>query len=209
MVSMKFEACSSDSWVPVSSQAVPRPRSSTRPRPRAGSEARGDLEYVIVVEIQPGDGVVRAWLRGLLLDTARAAGLVELDHAVALRVAQAVREYGSPLGLLVGPAQLLRQPMTVEQVVAEHERGRIRTHERAPDRKGLGEPTRRRLLGVLQRQAPLAAIAEQTLERGQVGRGRDQQVVADPGEHQRSERVVHHRLVVNPQQLLSGPGPGA
>ena len=49
----------------------------------------------------------------------------------------------------------------------------------------------------------LRAIAEQALEPScSCGRGDDQHV-ADAGQHQRRQRVIHHRLVVDRQQLLA------
>ena len=45
-------------------------------------------------------------------------------------------------------------------------------------------------------------VAEQPPEAGQVVRGADQQDLPDAGEHQRRQRVVDHRLVVDREQLL-------
>src|SRR5204863_5867505 len=56
---------------------------------------------------------------------------------------------------------------------------------------------------VADRDAPLRAVAEEGLEARHVVRRADQEDVADAGEHQRAERVVHHRLVVHRQQLLA------
>ena len=59
-----------------------------------------------------------------------------------------------------------------------------------------------------------AAVAEQLLEARGVLRGGDDQDVADAGQHQRGQRVIDHRLVVDRQQLLGdrqggGVQPGA
>ena len=107
---MKFDACSSASCVPVSSQAMPRPSTSTCRSPHSryarftsvisssprgdGFEVGGHVEHAVVVEVEPGDRVGRLRLRRLLLEADRAARLVELDDAVALRVAHAVGEHG-------------------------------------------------------------------------------------------------------------------
>ena len=53
------------------------------------------------------------------------------------------------------------------------------------------------------RDAPLRAVAQQPLERRQVLRRRDDQDVPDARQHQRRERVVDHRLVVDRQELLA------
>ena len=59
-------------------------------------------------------------------------------------------------------------------------------------------------------------IAEEPLELRRVVRGGDDQDVSDPGQHQRAEGVVDHRLVVDGHQLLADahgdgvqPGPAA
>jgi hypothetical protein len=49
----------------------------------------------------------------------------------------------------------------------------------------------------------LAAVAQQGFEARGVLRGADQQDVADAGQHQRGQRVIHHGLVVHRQQLLA------
>ena len=48
-----------------------------------------------------------------------------------------------------------------------------------------------------------AAAAQQAAEGRQVLRRADEQDVPDAGQHQRAERVVHHRFVINGQQLLA------
>jgi gamma-glutamyl phosphate reductase len=62
------------------------------------------------------------------------------------------------------------------------------------------------LLGVADRNAPLAAVAEQIAKPRQIVRRGNQQDVAHAAEHQRAERVVNHRLVVDGQQLLGRYG---
>ena len=66
------------------------------------------------------------------------------------------------------------------------------------------------------RDAELRAVAEQPLELLGVVRRGDDQDVADAGQHQRRQRVVDHRLVVDRHQLLADaqgdrvqPGAGA
>src|SRR5580658_6099612 len=93
--------------------------------------------------------------------------------------------------------------MTVEEIIAEYERNRIRANKAATENERLGEALRSRLLGVAQRQPPLATITKQTLKRRQIDRCRDHEDVADPGQHQSRQWVIHHRLVVDRQQLLA------
>ena len=60
-----------------------------------------------------------------------------------------------------------------------------------------------RLDGVGDRDPELAAVPQQPLEPADVVGRRDQQHVADAGEHQRRQRIVDHRLVVDRQELLA------
>ena len=73
----------------------------------------------------------------------------------------------------------------------------------APMRKACASPSGLRLLGVLDVEAELAAVAEQRLEAVLLVRRGDHQDLADAGQHQRRQRVVDHRLVVDRQQLLA------
>ena len=161
------------------------------------------------VEVEAGDGVVGLGVGRLLLDGDGVVVLVELHHAEALRVVHAVAEdRGAAARLSVGggPPQVAGEPVAVEDVVAEHERARLARAELAADDEGLGQPVRRGLLGVGEADAEVRAVPEQALEVGQVGRGGDDQDVADARQHEGGERVVDHRLVVDGQQLLARHG---
>ena len=97
-----WAASSRESCVPVSSQAVPRPRISTWSRPASrysrfrsvissSPRARGlqsrarEVAPPRVVEIEPRDGIVRLRLGGLLLEREHAAVRGELHDAVGGR----------------------------------------------------------------------------------------------------------------------------
>ena len=94
--------------------------------------------------------------------------------------------------------------VAVEDVVAEDQRRRRSGDEIRADDIGLGEPLRARLLCIGQGQAPARSVAEQMAEPRQVLRRRNDQDFADPREHERGQRVVDHRLVVDRDQLLAG-----
>src|SRR5207248_2763014 len=59
------------------------------------------------------------------------------------------------------------------------------------------------LLGVLEIQADVGPVAQEVAKTGQVLRGGNEQNVADPGQHQRRERVIHHGLVEDGEKLLA------
>ena len=139
---------------------------------------------------------------------------VELGDAIAFGVVHVVGEDGCAGTTLVGIAENLVEVVTIEDVVAENQRGVTVADEVGADDEGLGETVRAGLDGVLQVDAPLAAVAEQLLETRGVLRSGDDQDVTDACQQQRGQRVVDHRLVVDRQQLLGdrqggGMEPGA
>ena len=58
-----------------------------------GLDRLGDLDHVVVIEVQTCHGVAGLRLGWLFLDGKRLAGLVEIDHAEALRILDPVAEY--------------------------------------------------------------------------------------------------------------------
>jgi len=56
---------------------------------------------------------------------------------------------------------------------------------------------------IVRLNAMLAAIAEQTLKQREVVRRGDKQDRPQPRQHQRGERVVDHRLIIDGQQLFT------
>jgi len=167
-----------------------------------GLDRLGDLDDVVVVEVQAGHCVAGLGLLRLLFDGQRLAVLVEVDHAEALRILDPVAEHRGALLLTRGALQLLGEVLAVEDVVAEDQAYRIVADELFTDQEGLGQAVRRRLFGVTEVDPELAAVAQQVLVLRQILRCRDDQNVADAGEHQHRDRVVGHRLVVDRQELL-------
>ena len=93
--------------------------------------------------------------------------------------------------------------MAVEDVVPQNERDPLVADEVAPDDERLRDPLGARLHRVLDVDPPLVAVLEQTMkQRGVVGGGDDEDL-ADSREHQRRQRVVDHRLVVDGHELLA------
>ena len=96
-----------------------------------------------------------------------------------------------------------RTGCAVENIVAECERGAIAADEVAADDERLRQPLRLRLDGVFDGQAQAGAVAEKTLEQILLVRRRNDQHIPDSGKHQRRQRVIHHRLVEDRQQLFA------
>ncbi len=127
-----------------------------------------------------------------------------------------VGKHGGAAGLLGGIAQQRVQVVAVVNVIAQYQRRRRIADEFLADDERLRQSVRRRLHRVLQVDAPLAAVAQQILEARRVLRRGDDQDVAHAGQHQRGQRMIDHRLVVDRQQLLGHahrhriqPGAGA
>ena len=100
--------------------------------PRAeGFRLRGDLDHRVVVEIQPGDRVVRLRLPRLLLDAEHARRRVELDDAVALRVLDVVAEDVAPASRAAAAWSMSRQAFAVEDVVAQNQADGVAADELA------------------------------------------------------------------------------
>ena len=181
---------------------------------RRGLEVAGEVDDLVVVEVEAGDGVVGFGLLRFLFEAEYLAAGVELGDAVALGVMHVIGEDGGAGAALVGTAEDLVEVVAVEDVVAQHEGRVVVADEVGADDEGLGETVRAGLDGVLQVDAPFAAVAEQLFEARGVLRGGDDQDVLDAGQQERGQRVVDHRLVVDRQQLLGyrqggGMEPGA
>ena len=101
------------------------------------------------------------------------------------------------------PAEPPAEAGPVEQVVPQHQGTRGAADKVRPDGERLRQAVRRGLLRVREVDAELRAVTEQPLELRRVVRGRDDQDVLDARQHQRAERVVDHRLVVDRHHLLA------
>ena len=174
-----------------------------------GDDPLGAPAHVAGVEVQAGDGVAGLRVLGLLLDGDGVEVGVELHHAEALGVVDVVAEHGGQAalrGVLHRAAQVADQAVAVEDVVPEDERAGLAGGEPLADHERLGQAVRAGLHGVGQVHAVVRPVAQKALEVRQVGRGRDDQDVADAGHHKDGQRVVDHRLVVYRQQLLGCDG---
>ena len=87
--------------------------------------------------------------------------------------------------------------MAIENIVSKHQSAGGVADEVFADDKGLSQAIWAGLQGVLEVEPPVAAVTQQLLEARGVLRGRNDEDVANAGQHQGAERVVDHRLVVN------------
>jgi len=225
MVSMKFPACSNDSWVPVSSQATPRPslsrnsapcaryqllRSVISSSPRAEGRNRGrQIAHLMVVEVETNHRVIGFRVPRLFSQIDHTPIGIGLHHAVTLRVANPIPEHGSPLFPLGRGPQLPNQALAVKDIVAQDQATRVRGDECPADDEGLCQSAGFRLFRIVQADPPAAAVPQQVPKTSRIaGRGNDQNL-ADPRQHEYGEGIVDHGLVVDRQQLSAdGAGQG-
>ena len=144
---------------------------------------------------------------GLFLDGNSVVARIKFHYAEALRVVYVVAEHSSAaigLGILNRLTQVAAKAVAVEDVIAQNQCARFASNKFLADDECLRQAIGRRLFRVGKRHAKLGAIAQQTLEIGQIGRRGNDQNVLDARHHQHGERVVDHGLVVHRQQLLAG-----
>ena len=89
-----------------------------------------------------------------------AAGVIELHHAIALRVVDRVGEHGRPLLPLRSRPEAGCKIVPVKDIIAQYQGGEIISNERFTNDERLRETIGRRLYGVLDIQPPLVTRAE-------------------------------------------------
>ena len=143
------------------------------------------------------------------------AVVAHLDHAVLPGVGDPVAEDQRAVDVLEA-AQADAHAAAVEDVVAEDQGAGVPAHVVGADLERLRQAPRLGLHGVGELDAERRPVTQQPLEGRAVLGGGDDQDLADPRQHQRGQRVVDHRLVVDRHQLLAQrngdriePGAGA
>lgn len=182
--------------------------------PGGGLDIAGNLDHLVVVEVEAGDRIGGFGLGGFFFNAQGAALFIEFHHAEALGVGDVVAKHGGAFLTGDGGLEFVAEVLAVEDIVAEDEADIVIADKVGADGKGLGQAVGAGLLFIADVNPELAAITEQALEAGQVGGGRDDQDIANPRQHQHRQGVVDHRLIVERQQLLraahgDGVEPGA
>ena len=120
------------------------------------------LDHVLVVEIQAGHRVMRLRMGRLLLDRHGLPILIELDHAIPLRIVDIIAEHArtpTGLGLRDRATQSRAQTIAVEDVVTQHQRARLARNEFLAQQERLREPVRGRLNLVGKAHAIMRSVA--------------------------------------------------
>lgn len=95
-------------------------------------------------------------------------------------------------------------PEPWKMLVAQHQTHRIVADELLADQERLRQSVGRGLLGIGEPHAVVRTVAQQAAEGRQVGGGRDDEYVADAGEHQR-RRVVPPSVCRRSGALFADP----
>ena len=117
-----------------------------------------------------------------------------------------VGKHGSAFGAGRRPREQFRQAVTEKDVIAKNKGRAAAPNEIGSNDESLRETFGPRLNGIGQRNSPLPTVAEQFPEKRKIIRRRDHQNIPDARQHQRGQRVIDHRLVVDRQQLLGAHG---
>src|SRR5262249_11773262 len=90
----------------------------------------------------------------------------------------------------------------VKYVVAENKRAAVAMDKLFADDERLGDTVGLWLQRITDVDAPLAAVTQKGFEPRHFWLGRNDENVANSRKHQRRQRIIDHRLVVDRQQLL-------
>ncbi|MNF69814.1 hypothetical protein D3C84_517060 [compost metagenome] len=102
----------------------------------------GDLDHIVVVEVQAGNGITGFRRFRFFFDRKGTAIAVEINHAEALGVLDPVAEHGGAGGAFCRVLQLFAKVLTMEDVVAQDQAHRVIANELFANQKGLGQTVR-------------------------------------------------------------------
>ena len=139
----------------------------------AGFDGFGNVNHLVVVEIQASDGVVAFGLGRFFFDAAGFALGIKRYHAIALRVLHMVGENGGTGWAVVCVGQELGKIVAMKDVVAQHQCAGGAAKKLFANDESLGQAVGAGLHGVLQMHAPLAAVAQELGKAWGVLRGAD------------------------------------
>src|SRR5262245_16268463 len=98
-----------------------------------------DIDDVTRITVEARDSVTRLRDCGFLLDADCFPGGIELHHAIATGIADEVGEYRRAVGLRDSAAELVGNPMSVENIVAKDQADRRVGDELCPEHESLCE----------------------------------------------------------------------
>src|SRR6266478_6694650 len=159
---------------------------------RGRLQRSSQIHYLSVVKIKTSHSIRGLGFGRLFFDAKCAPAVVELHHAITLRIVNAIsedRRAGSRHGCML---KQLGKALPVENVIAESKCGSFAVDEPPSYQKGLSQTVGTWLNLVRNVQTPRGAVPEQVLETRLIPWRSDDENIANPGQHQRCERVVDH-----------------
>jgi hypothetical protein len=103
-------------------------------------EGGGDIQHLIVVEVEASDSVVRSRQRRLLLNRDSPAIPVEFDNSIPLRIVHLVAKQGRPGPPLSCPREQFGQAVTVKDVVTKNKSNWVGDDEFTATRRASATP---------------------------------------------------------------------
>lgn len=125
----------------------------------AGLDGFGDINHLVVIEVQACNGVVAFGLASLLFDADGFAIGVKLHHAIAFGVTYVISKDGGACSLRVCAFQQWGKVMAMKNVVTQDQSTWCVAYELLTQDKGLRQPVWAGLHGIFQVHAPLGAVA--------------------------------------------------
>ena len=156
---------------------------------------------MIVINVQPRHSERASRFFRFFFEADRFALSIELNYAITFRVAYLVAK--NACATLDRERMSIEIEFSVENVVTQNERRAGVVDEFRANQKCLRDSFRFRLLGILDVNTELFAIAQIILQHRQIFWRRDDQHFAKSAEHQSRQRIANHRLVVNRQKLFA------
>src|SRR5213078_157001 len=123
-------------------------------------QAARDVHDRVIVEVDTGDGPVRARHPRLLLETERSPVGVEFDDAVSLGIVHVIRKELRPGAQLRGPFERGDEIISIKNVVAKDEADWGPIDKVCTDDEGLRDPSGTRLLEIREAHSNFASIVE-------------------------------------------------
>src|ERR1700726_4547510 len=168
---------------------------------RRRTQRSAQIDDLIVVNIKARNGKVRFRLLGFFLQTYGPPVGVELHDTVTLRIAHLISE--NACSLLNGQRVAVEIEFAVKNVVTEDQGNAGPGDKICADEKSFCDPIWFCLLSVMEIQSELGPVAQKITQHRQILWRGDDQDLAQTAEHESSQRIADHRLVVDRKQLLA------
>ena len=139
---------------------------------------------------------------GLLHNLDRLVTFVQAYHAVALRIVDVIAKDRRTALPRDCELEMFGKAVPEKQIVTENQAARFAGEKVPADVKGLRDPLGTRLGSIAKRKPEHFSVAKQTSEQTDLIGPRNDENIANSGEHQHGNRIIDHRLVIDRQQVF-------